>query len=92
MTGHGMTTFLHSGALTGILANMWPQPNNAMPARLAERLDSKFPMNADAWKDSTEGLPCGMPPDAEYEESTKWHGRWCGEDDFTLLALEIHAP
>ena len=50
VTGHGIVTALQSVALTRILASTWPQPNNPMPARLAERLNAEFPINVDAWQ------------------------------------------
>ena len=50
VTGHGIVTALQSVALTRILASTWPQPNNPMPARLAERLNAEFPVNVDAWQ------------------------------------------
>lgn len=50
VTGHGIVTALQSVALTRILASTWPQPNNPMPARLAERLNAEFPINVEAWQ------------------------------------------
>ena len=50
VTGHGIVTALQSVALTRILASTWPQPNNPMPAKLAERLNAEFPINVDAWQ------------------------------------------
>ena len=50
VTGHGIVTALQSVALTRILASTWPQPNNPMPAKLAERLNTEFPVNVEAWE------------------------------------------
>ena len=50
VTGHGIVTALQSVALTRILASTWPQPNNPMPAKLAARLNTEFPVNVDAWQ------------------------------------------
>ena len=50
VTGHGIVTALQSVALTRILASTWPQPNNPMPAKLAQRLNTEFPINVDAWE------------------------------------------
>ena len=50
VTGHGIVTALQSVALTRILASTWPQPNDPMPAKLAERLNAEFPINVEAWQ------------------------------------------
>ena len=50
VTGHGIVTALQSVALTRILASTWPQPNKPMPAELAARLNTEFPVNVDAWQ------------------------------------------